>query len=244
MIRNDYFDDDTPTDEPHELNGRRRRRRKRKKRSSRSTRRRRRKARKKARKTKRKTRRSKRRTRRRKKGGFFKRVWRGFKRFNPATIAIRNGILAAAKLDLKKMSSRLRYGYLTSTQAKRLGVDMTKHQKIKRALSKLERKFKKLGGRTRNLKKAILKGRGNRDRKVPLSGFSSDDIFVPNIANEELGEVAAATVIAAATPVLVALLKMLSKAGVRTEQDMYPEEQYDDYGYQEEYEEEGGYYDE
>lgn len=241
MIRNDYFDDDFPTDEPQELNGRRRR--KRKKRSSRSSRRRRKRARKKARKTKRKARRAKRRTRRRKKGGFFKRVWQGFKRFNPATIAIRNGILAAAKIDLKKMSSRLRYAYLTPTQAQRLGVDMTKYQKIKRALSKLERKFTKLGGRTRNLKKAILKGRGNRDRKVPLSGFSSDiDIFVPTHSKEELGEVAAATVIAAATPVLVALLNMLNKSGVRTEQDMYPEEQgYDDYGYEDEYGEEEDY---
>ncbi len=274
MIRNEYYDD-YPTDEPHELNGRRRKRRK----SKRRTRRAKRKTRKKARKTKRKARRAKRRTRRRKKGGIFKRVWRGIKRFNPATIAMRNGVLAAAKLDLKKMSSRLRYAFLTPSQAQRLGVDMSKHQKIKHTYSKLERKFKKLGGKAKNLKKAILKGRGNRDRKVPLSGFSSKQEFVPNFANKKLRAiervltkyenknfdsnklletaqppnmegingalgVATASVIAAATPVLIALMNMMNKSGVKTEQDMYPEEpEYDDYG-EEEYEGEEEYYDE
>lgn len=277
MIRNEYYDD-YPTDEPHELNGRRRRKRRKKRKSRRSSRRAKRRTRKKARKTKRKARRSKRRTRRRKKGGIFKRVWRGIKRFNPATIAMRNGILVAAKINLKKMSSRLRYGYLTPTQAQRLGVDMSKHQKIKRTLSKLERKFKKIGGKTKNLKKAILKGRGNRDRKIPLSGFSSEQEFVPNFANKELLAienvltkyenknfdadklletanppaniegvngalgVATASVIAAATPVLIALMNMMKKSGVATEQDMYPEEpEYDDYGYEEEYGEEEDY---
>lgn len=261
MIRNEY--DDYPA-EPQELNGRRARR----------------KAKKKARKTKRKARRATRKAKRAKKGGILKRVWKGVKRFNPATIAMRNGVLAAAKIDLKKMSSRLRYAFLTPEQAQRLGVDMGKHQKIKASYSKLERKFVQIGGKAKNLKNAILKGRGNRDKKVPLSGFPSKN-FVPNVAKKELiaieniltkyenrnfdadklletvqpkeinglGEPASAAVIAAATPVLIALMNMLNKSGVKTEQDMYPEEEeYEDYGNEgnegEEYENEEEYYDE
>lgn len=153
-----------------------------------------------------------------------RKVWGFLKRFNPALSAMRNGVYAAMKIDLKKSASRLRYGYLRPEEAHKLGVDLNKYNKIKKTLTKLERTIEKLGGRKKNLKKAILKGRGNKDRKVPLNGV------VPYLSEFDLnglGEVATATVIAAATPIILATLSMLNKSGVATEEEMYDSSQTD-----------------
>ncbi|WP_338792302.1 hypothetical protein [Bernardetia sp. MNP-M8] len=181
-----------------------------------------RKAKKAAKKNKRKAKKAKRKKRRRK-------IWGFLKRFNPALSAIRNGLYAAAKIDMKKMSSRLRYGYLSPQEAQKLGVDLNKLGKIKKTLTKLERTVEKLGGKKKNLKKAILKGRGNKDRKVPLNGvvpYLSEFDSYENEVNG-LGEVATATVIAAATPIILATLNMMKKSGVDTEEEMYDSSQTD-----------------
>ncbi|GAA4273630.1 hypothetical protein U6A24_18330 [Aquimarina gracilis] len=124
--------------------------------------------------------------------GFFRKIGRGLKKFtknigrkvikpvvstfnrfvNPATILLRNGFLLAMKANLMKVASRLRFGYLSEAQAKKMGIDMGKFRKLKKAVSKAEKIYRLAGGRGRNLRKAILKGKGNKDRKVPLSGFS------------------------------------------------------------------------
>lgn len=157
-----------------------------------------------------------------------RKVWGFLKRFNPALSAMRNGVYAAAKLDMKKMSSRLRYGYLSPQEAQKLGVDLNKHIKIKKTLNKLERTIEKLGGRKKNLKKAILKGRGNKDRKVPLNGVVPFESYFYDDLNG-LGEVATATVIAAATPIILATLAMVNKSGVPTEASMYESDGQTDY---------------
>ena len=183
-----------------------------------------RKSRKEAKKNKRKAKKAKRKQKRRK-------VWGFLKRFNPALSAMRNGVYAAMKIDLKKSASRLRYGYLRPDEAQKLGVDLNKHNKIKKTLTKLERTIEKLGGRKKNLKKAILKGRGNKDRKVPLNGvvpYLSEFDFYESEVNG-LGEVATATVIAAATPIIIATMEMLKKSGVNSEAEMYQSDGQTDY---------------
>lgn len=183
-----------------------------------------RKSRKEAKKNKRKAKKAKRKQKRRK-------VWGFLKRFNPALSAMRNGVYAAMKIDLKKSASRLRYGYLRPEEAHKLGVDLNKHNKIKKTLTKLERTIEKLGGRKKNLKKAILKGRGNKDRKVPLNGvvpYLSEFDFYESEVNG-LGEVATATVIAAATPIIIATMEMLKKSGVNSEAEMYQSDGQTDY---------------
>ena len=183
-----------------------------------------RKSRKQAKNNKRKAKKAKRKQKRRK-------VWGFLKRFNPALSAMRNGVYAAMKIDLKKSASRLRYGYLRPEEAHKLGVDLNKHNKIKKTLTKLERTIEKLGGRKKNLKKAILKGRGNKDRKVPLNGvvpYLSEFDFYESEVNG-LGEVATATVIAAATPIIIATMEMLKKSGVNSEAEMYQSDGQTDY---------------
>jgi len=189
--------------------------------------------------------------------GFFRKIGRGLKKFtknigrkvikpvvstfnrflNPATILLRNGFLLAMKADLMKVASRLRYGYLTDAQAKRMNIDKAKFQKLKKAVSKAEKIYRLAGGRGRNLRKAILKGKGNKDRRVPLSGFglgmvdedpivfndpfekfiveSDLDTFEAFLNNEVngLGAVATAPAMAAASGAVASVSVILDKIG-------------------------------
>lgn len=187
--------------------------------------------------------------------GFFKKIGKGLKKFakkvvkpvvktfnrflNPATILLRNGFLLAMKADMMKVAQRLRFGYLNESQARKLGLDMGKYQKIRKAVQKAEKIYRLAGGRGRNLRKAILKGKGNTDRKVPLSGFSLGSIDEgPDIYNDPfekfvveadidtidaflnnelqvngLGAVASGPAIAAASGAVASVAAVLSKIG-------------------------------
>jgi len=92
-------------------------------------------------------------------------------RINPVTVALRNGVLAGMKLNFLKVAESLRWSYLTPEQAQAKGADMAKYQKMKGVREKLEKIFHGAGGKPENLKKAILTGRGNKDKAVPLNGL-------------------------------------------------------------------------
>jgi len=170
-------------------------------------------------------------------------------RFNPAAALLRLGMLASMKLNLMKASSKLRFGYWTDAEAKKNHMDMRKFQQLKRIRGKLEKIFFGAGGKTTNLKKAILTGKGNRDRKVVLNGlgavitpvFDEDDlktILGDDIYNDEmadggvngLGVVATASTAAAVTAAagvigtIAALIKKLGslfkKGTPQAEQEM------------------------
>ncbi len=191
--------------------------------------------------------------------GFFRKIGRGLKKFvknvgkkvvkpvvrtfnrflNPATILLRNGFLLAMKADMMKVASRLRFGYLSEAQAKNMGIDIGKHRKLKKAIAKAEKIYRLAGGRGRNLRKAILKGKGNKDRKVPLSGFSLGTIdnepeifndpfekfvvesdldtfeaFLNNeVAIDGLGAVATGTAMATASGAVASVATILNKIG-------------------------------
>ena len=92
-------------------------------------------------------------------------------RINPVTVALRNGVLAGMKLNFLKIAENLRWAYLSPEQAQAKGADMSKYQKLKGVREKLEKIFHGAGGKPENLKKAILTGRGNKDKAVPLNGL-------------------------------------------------------------------------
>lgn len=101
-----------------------------------------------------------------KKKGFLKKIASKVNRINPAAIAIRNGILAAMKLNVFNIAKRLRWSYLTKEQAVAKGVDPNQFDKLVRVREKLESIFETGGGKVSNLKKAMLKGKGNKDKSV------------------------------------------------------------------------------
>lgn len=156
-------------------------------------------------------------------------------RLNPGTALLRLGILASAKLNIMKAASKLRFGYWTDAEAQRNNMDMAKFQMLKRIREKLEKIFFGAGGRTENLKKAILTGKGNRDRKVVLNGLGEiidpisdeddlktilgDDIYYDEVVEDGvngLGVIATAstaTAVAAASGIIGSIAALIKKLG-------------------------------
>jgi hypothetical protein len=106
-----------------------------------------------------------------KKKGLFKKVLNVVNKVNPATVLLRNGVLAAMKLNVKNVAARLRWSYLTPQQAAAKNIDPVKFQKLIATRQKLEKIFHGAGGKIDNLKKAILGGKGNKDKAVSGLGM-------------------------------------------------------------------------
>ncbi len=157
---------------------------------------------------------------------------------NPATALLRAGILASMKLNIMNVAGRLKWAYLTEEEAKKKGVDLDKFKKLKNVLYKAEQIFYTAGGSPDNLKKAILSGKGNKDKSVngfglidpkdiqaygigpdtnisELLGDMYQDEFVNGLEGVEgLGSAAAAGAsIAAASTVMTALAGLLKAIG-------------------------------
>jgi hypothetical protein len=150
---------------------------------------------------------------------------------NPATILLRNGFLASMKLNLFKVAERLRFGYLSDAEARKRGVNMSEFGKLKKAIEKANQIYELAGGKKQNLKNAILKGKGNNDKAVPLSGLEglgevteyadeferfileSDPDLVEEYMDEEIEGlgVVASTAIAAASAAVGSVAALLSK---------------------------------
>ncbi len=120
-------------------------------------------------------------------------------KFNPISIAARNGFLAALKLNVKKISSRLKWGYATKEQALKHGMSIERWQKSKQALAKVEKLFvKKTKGSKKALKNAIIKGGKG------LNGASLDGLGVAHFSAVAL----------VATPIIIAVVKILQDTGI------------------------------
>lgn len=85
-------------------------------------------------------------------------VGKAIVKYNPLSIAVRNGFLLAMKINMFRQAEKLGYGYWTESQARSKGLDITEFRKIKAALAKLEKAFKALQGNSDILKKNILIG--------------------------------------------------------------------------------------
>lgn len=109
-------------------------------------------------------------------------------KINPATIVVRNSILAVLRLNLFKLSSKIKFGYLTEEEAKKRGYNLDEWKKLHKLIGSMENIFDKLGGEKSNLKNAIIKG-GH--------GLGS------------IGEPATATAAAASTPIILKIVQWL-----------------------------------
>jgi hypothetical protein len=118
-------------------------------------------------------------------------------KLNPATIAIRNGVLLAIKLNIGKMAQKLRAGYATPEQMQRNNISPQQAAAAKGAIAKIEKMFKTLGGNPDNLKKAVL-----RAKKGRLNGLGQLGV-APLIAG-----------IAAALPFIKKIMDVIKKSGL------------------------------
>lgn len=141
---------------------------------------------------------------------------------NPATVLLRNGFLLAMKVNLMNVAGRLRYAYLTDAQAKAMGINIDSLNKLRQVKDRAETVYWQAGGKKENLKKAILSGKGNKDKKVSLSGlFGLDDVYQDmeeysiihnNLdGTDGLGEVVTGTAIAAASGAVAAIAASLKQ---------------------------------
>jgi hypothetical protein len=103
--------------------------------------------------------------------GFLKKIVKAINKVNPVTVLLRNGFLAAMKLNLFKVASRIKYAYLSPDEAIKRGIIKDKYDKLVKIKNKLESIFSTAGGNPKNLKKAILKGKGNKNKEVAVSGL-------------------------------------------------------------------------
>lgn len=156
-------------------------------------------------------------------------------KLNPATGLLRLGVLASMKLNVMTVASKLRFAYWSSAEAQRNNMDLNKYNQLTRIREKLEKIFYGAGGKTINLKKAILGGKGNRDKKVSLNGLGfiqsdisdhddlrtilGDDIYFDESEGLDdgingLGSVAATgAAVASATGVLASIAALIKKLG-------------------------------
>ena len=135
-------------------------------------------------KAKRQEKKAARKAKRAEKGPLKERIKRGIQKtlhvvnkLNPATALLRAGVLVSMKTNLMKVASKLRYTYWTDEQARANNVDMAKFQKLKKIREKIEKVFFGAGGKPANLKKAILTGRGNKNRAVAVNGLGYVPIY-------------------------------------------------------------------
>lgn len=136
-------------------------------------------------------------------GNFLHKVIHVANKANPATVLLRNGVLASMKLNVFKTAQRLKWAYLSDEDARKKGIDMAKFERLKKVRAKLETIYYGSGGKPENLKKAILKGKGNKGHEV--NGFEGYD--------DELGEPATGAAIASATAVIASIAGILKSIG-------------------------------
>lgn len=156
-------------------------------------------------------------------------------KLNPATLALRNGILASMKLNIKNIAGRLRWSYLSPQQAAAKSIEPARFQKLIATRQRLENLLYKAGGKPDNLRKAIMSGKGNKDKAVngfdgldgmveymnehtPLDQLLGQEIhYSENIEGfegvGELGEPFTLASIAAASGVIAGIAGMLKQVG-------------------------------
>lgn len=152
---------------------------------------------------------------------------------NPATVALRTGVLLGMKTNFLKVAEKLRFAYLSANGAMQIGIPLVQYQKLKKVLQRIQKIYHGAGGDVANLKKAILEGRGNQDgRMQSLNGSPqgvSYNIFrplkwnlgpefyasevMPAASLQGLGEVSTASAMSTAAGTMTALAAVLKAVG-------------------------------
>lgn len=141
-------------------------------------------------------------------GKFFKslqKVGRGAKKalttvvkHNPISTLARTGLMLALKMNLRGMRKHLMWGFSSQQRAKQAGIDTATLRRTQNALEKVKHLWvKKLFGNEETLRNIILKG--------------NDQGLKGQLGAEPVTTAAAIT---AATPVIVAVIKILKDAGL------------------------------
>lgn len=110
-----------------------------------------------------------------------RKVFNVVNKVNPATAILRAGILASMKLNIMKVPETLKWGYASREQAQSAGMDMSKYDRLQKVRERIENIFFSAGGKPENLRKAVLTGRGNRNKEVSGFGELSEVMSMPEL---------------------------------------------------------------
>ena len=121
-------------------------------------------------------------------GKVAKKVVKAIVKFNPLSIAIRGGLLAAMRLNMFGIAKKMQYAYLPDNLASKYNIDPAKHAKLKKVHGKITKLFKGLQGKEVNLRKAILKGAKQKSSDFSLKGLNG--LIGELQALEAMGELA------------------------------------------------------
>jgi len=121
-------------------------------------------------------------------GKVAKKVVKAIVRFNPLTIAIRGGLLAALRLNMFGIAKKLQYAYLPTNLASKYNIDHTKLIKIKKVHARVIKLFRGLQGKEKNLRNAIIKGAKQKSADFSLKGM--DGLLGDLQTIESMGELA------------------------------------------------------
>lgn len=99
-----------------------------------------------------------------------KKVVKAIVRFNPLSIAIRNGLLAAMRLNMFGIAKKLQYAFLPDNLAAKHNIDPQKLADLKKRYAKVRKLFDGLQGKEKNLRSAILKGAKQKSPDFSVKG--------------------------------------------------------------------------
>ena len=152
-------------------------------------------------------------------------------RVNPAMALLRLGVLVSLKNNLFKVAENLRHTYITDEEARQRAYD---HDRFKRLIAVRERLasiFYGAGGNEANLRDAILKHKGKREKDDIVAGLGSLELcdtntskpiseIIGNIAYaselngvEGLGDPATAAAVTAAAGAIGAIAALIKNIG-------------------------------
>ncbi len=154
-----------------------------------------------------------------KKHSILSKIVHGVNKANPATVLLRNGVLASMKLNLFGVAQRLKWAYLSDAEATKKGIIPAKFAKLKAVRAKLESIFFGAGGKPENLKNAILRGKGNKGHDVSGLGTLGEFMEISELLGYDyegvdgLGEPATGAAIASASAIVGAIAALVKNIG-------------------------------
>lgn len=123
-------------------------------------------------------------------------------KYNPATIAIRAGMLLAMKINFFRQAEKLGYGLWDDKTAETKGLDANEFKKAKDAFNKVVNIYTKLGGKRSKIEGAIRAGWEKGTKKHNLVHGLDPVKRKPMLPKQQAKVAVAKTRIAAATPLL------------------------------------------
>jgi len=149
-------------------------------------------------------------------GSVAKKAVKAIVRFNPLSIAIRNGLLAALRLNMFGIAKKLQYAYLPDNLASKYNIDPAKLADLKKRHAKVKKLFNGLQGKEKNLRNAILKGAKQKSPDFSINGVEGIIAGLQGLEAigalaqlGELGVAATAASVGAATGVLAKIKSWL-----------------------------------